>query len=127
MLISRRNFLVGSTAAVMAPAIVRADSLMPVKDHNPFPIVFYEGDRRLWRLPEGLKVNTYPMGGFGFFVPPGSGSIIAVHRDTKAIMKLRSENSHEWANLGWVPEHKSVASFAPGQAHWSKGNNPFNR
>jgi len=71
MNISRRSFAVGLTSLFIAPAIVRAESLMPVKALNPVcigTITIPDAVRRFdWQVRPGLRLsgNTWAWRGAG--------------------------------------------------------------
>jgi hypothetical protein len=56
-MLERRNFLIGATALIFAPAVVRAQSLMPVKIWKT-PLIKI-GDNLLCNGAE-VNVNEYP-------------------------------------------------------------------
>jgi hypothetical protein len=67
LILQRRSFLIGATAAlIVAPAIVRASSLMPVRE--PLPMELVAGD---WTISHGRKL----------LLPrrPEEGAVLRVH------------------------------------------------
>ncbi len=72
LITSRRSFITGLVALVAAPAIVRASSLMPVKDwREGFSPLSAEELLRLWMAEayritkEGLEQSLYGVSGWG--------------------------------------------------------------
>ncbi len=67
MLIHRRNFLIGALSALAAPAIVRAENIMPVRNvpiatsyaGKSFRLRRWDGAERDFNLDEGAQIDLW--------------------------------------------------------------------
>ncbi len=91
MLIRRRQFLIGLSAVICAPAIVRASNLMPVRADDP--------------LIDWIQYQNYPFGTARPETDYISGSFEFIPRRAKLsrYKKRLDELSKPWDHLYWEP------------------------
>ena len=92
----RRNFLIGIASLIVAPAVVRADVLMPI---------------RVWRPTFGFILHG---GGMGSWVTCKKSELVGVN-----LASLGLPRGHDWNGRGdtwyWRPE-RAPAAMASGDA-----------
>jgi hypothetical protein len=120
--LGRRRFLISAASLIASPAIVRASSLMPFRQWDLDEIAIHGPDGRLWSLPEGLAIRTYPMGGFGVSVPPGRTPMFALHRPTGSTLLLRRGATDRVKSFGWVPAVDEAADFKALLPTWQRSS-----